>query len=275
MVLAVIFTCYNRKDKTLDCVNRLLPQLEKLHTEYRFYICDDKSTDGTYQELKRLLPEHKIIQSQGNYYWSKGMEVVMQLAVDDGCDYYLMVNDDVSFFDNAVATIFSAYSKAGGMCGIVGSTISREQNSITYGGRIEQNAAEPIKPGKDLENCFYCNWNCFFVDYEVIKKIGIIDGKYKHGFGDYDYSSRMKNAKIPMYIACAYVGFCEKNGIKGTYRDVSLPRRERLKKLLSPKGAPISSYFRYYIKNGGMRMVPGVLYGYALYMFAILLKKEI
>ena len=275
MRLAVLLTCYNRKEKTLNCIKNLLPQLEKMDLEYRIYICDDKSTDGSYESLKKLLPEHEIHQSSGDFYWSKGMYAVMCMAINDACDYYLMINDDVDFGDDALDIMFKSLYKAGGKCGIVGSTLSKKDGSLTYGGRNNLNSNKPIMPEKSLVKCIYANWNCFLIDKNVVNQVGSIDGKYQHGYGDYDYSLRMKKKGIPIYVANKIVGYCEKNSKVGTFRDINLRRRQRLKGLLSPKGIPLYSFFRYYIKNEGIKKIPACLYGYGTYIVSILLKRSI
>lgn len=275
MKIAVLITCFNRKQKTLNCIRKLLPQLEKTGYEYKIYVCDDKSTDGTYESLKVLLPKHTIIQSKGDYYWSKGMFTVMQMAVNDCNDYYLMVNDDVDFFEDALEIMFSAYKIAGGNCGIVGSTRSKADGKLTYGGRAEQNDRNPITPNGELQSCMYANWNCFLVDKNVVNKIGLIDEKYRHGFGDYDYSLRMNRKKIPNYIAEREIGYCERNAEKGSFRDATISRKERFKELLGPKGIPIRSFFRYHVKNEGIKRIPACIYGYGNYIVAILLKRGI
>lgn len=275
MKLAVLLTCYNRKEKTLNCIKKLLPQLERLNLEYKIYICDDKSTDGSYEALKELIPGHVVFQSTGNFYWSRGMCEVMLKAMEDSCDYYLMVNDDVDFFDDALEVMFSSYHKAGKNCGIVGSTVSKMDGRLTYGGRKGQNDSEPISPKEPLQTCEYTNWNCFLIDKHVVEKVGCIDGKYQHGFGDYDYSLRMRKKNILIYVAKAIVGYCEKNSSKGTFYDDSLTRKQRIKCLFGPKGAPIYSYFRYHIKNEGIKKLPACIYGYGCYIVAILLRRQV
>ncbi len=273
MKLAVLLTCFNRKEKTLNCINKLLPQLEQLPYEYKIYVCDDKSTDGTYESLKALLPEHEVFQSTGNFYWSKGMYTVMKRAVEDLCDFYLMVNDDVDFFVNALDIMLSSYQKAGGNCGIVGATKAATGDKYTYGGRDEKQ--NKIEPSERMEQCYWANWNCFLVDKKVVEKVGLIDGKYQHAWGDYDYSFRMRKAGLRMYMATDYVGRCDVNSVKGSYKDASLARIVRLRKMFSPKGVPFCSYIRYHIRTQGKKGIFKYIYGYISEIGYILVGKEI
>lgn len=275
MMMAILLTCYNRKEKTVNCIKKLLPQLEKLNCSYKFYICDDKSMDGSYEILKEMLPDHTIIQSNGNLYWSKGMYTVMEMAVADSCDFYLMVNDDVDFLDDALETMFSSYYKAEISCGITGSTISGVDGRLTYGGRINQNDSHPVRPQEPLQTCEYANWNCFLIDKEVVEKVGCIDGQYRHGFGDYDYSLRMRRNGIPIFVAANIIGYCEKNSNRGTFHDESLSRSQRFISLFSPKGLPFASYMRYHIRCEGKNNIIKYIYGYMSLIWYIIRGKEI
>lgn len=275
MRVAIIFTCFNRKEASLRCIEQLLLQMEEIGCDYRFYVCDDQSTDGTYEMLVKRLPKHEIFQSEGNYFWSRGMSEAMKRAVKDSYDYYLLVNDDVCFYKDAVRTMFESKEMVEQGAGIVGTTISFKSRQMTYGGRNGLNDEFPIKPSLPLETCVYANFNCVLLDRSCVEQIGCIDGKYQHGYGDYDYSLRMKKQGYHLYVAKDIVGTCEKNSAKGTFHDCSLSRRERFRKLLSPKGVPVYSYFRYHLRNHGLKMIPACLYGYWVYLFRIITKKAV
>ena len=45
MKIVVVFTCFNRKEKTLKCVERLIEGNKRI--DFKFIIVDDGSTDGT------------------------------------------------------------------------------------------------------------------------------------------------------------------------------------------------------------------------------------
>ena len=130
-------------------------------------------------------------------------------------------------------------------------------------------------PNGKLQKCKLANWNCFLLDANVINRVGVIDGKFQHAWGDFDYSSRMNKKGIPIYLATEYVGECEINSAKGTYKDNELCRYERLKKLCSHKGLPVYSFFRYNIKMEGIKGAFKALYGYASILGYILLNKKI
>lgn len=276
-LLAIIFACYNRIEDTKKCVESLLVQLEEVPIQYRFYICDDNSTDGTFEMLQDKLPKAEVIRTEGDYYWSKSMYVVMKAAQKDDPDYYLMVNDDVIFDENAIKIILSSYRMAESHpCGIVGTTISAKNGNIiyTYGGRNDD-TAEIIRPSRELNTCKVANWNCFLVDAETISRVGIIDGKYAHGGGDYDYSYRMKKAGIPIYVAYDIIGQCEANNVSRAYLSADFSRRERLKAFFSEKGMPVKSMIRYNYKNKGIKGLGNLAVAYLYGIVMIMLKKDL
>lgn len=273
MKLAVLLTCYNRKEKTLNCINKLLPQLEQSDLEFKIYICDDKSADGTYECLKEMLPSHAVFQSSGNLFWCKGMHMVMRAATLDSCDYYLMVNDDVDFFEDALQTMLQSYHKTGFSCGIVGATKATETEKYTYGGRTKDEKL--VLPEEISRECVWANWNCFLIDKEIVQRVGIIDGKYQHAWGDYDYSYRMQRAGYKIYVANKCVGRCDLNSSYKSFKDQSVRKTVRLRKLFSPKGIPFYSYMRYHVRIWGWKGILRYLYGYMSLIGYILAGKEI
>ena len=248
--LAVLLACYNRKEMTINCIRKLLVQSKETDMHVEIFVCDDNSSDGTAQAIRELFPEIHLYVSEGSLYWCKSMHRVMQWAFEKHFDLYLMVNDDVDFFPTMYSVMLNSYMLANEECGIVGSTKSKE-GVITYGGRCGEFDLTFVMPQKKLEKCGVANWNCFMLSNTVIEKVGLIDSKYEHGFGDFDYSMQMQKKGIPIYVATDYVGLCERNSKAGTYEDDTISRWIRLKKLFGKKGKPIYSTFYYYKKNFG------------------------
>lgn len=274
MNIAVIFCCYNRKAMTRRCLTQLYAQIAEFQEDtFQIYVCDDNSNDGTVEMIEKEFPQVCLLKSGGNLFWCKSMYVAMHRAQENRYDLYIMINDDVDFNDHALRIMLDSYREAGKGSGIVGTVKAVSEEVCTYGGRgAEGNLIEP--DGK-IKECQWANWNCFLVDGMVIEKIGMIDGKYQHAWGDFDYSFRMKRVGLKIYVAVDYVGRCDINGSAGSYKDSKLDRRTRLKKLFSPKGMPFYSYMRYHMRIFGRAGLFEYLYGYLSLIGYILLGKEI
>lgn len=287
MNIAVIFTCYNRKKMTLNCIEKLMTQSSP-DIKLEFYICDDASSDGTYEAVKAKYPEVCIFQSIGNLFWCKGMYIAMKEAVKTYHDYYMMVNDDVDFDTNAIYTMLTPFRWAGDNCAVVGSVRSSIDGHITYGGRkiipyklwnfsfgIKSNMLLTPNSNPPYTECQLTNWNCFMVTREIINNVGLIDNHYEHGMGDYDYSLRVIRKGYKIYIAPKSVGECETNSRKNSFMDRNTPRRVRVKKLLSPKGMPIKSTYRNAFRQNNILGLLIATWRYIQFFKCIFLNKDI
>lgn len=276
--LAIIFTCHNRKEKTSTCIKSL--QMQKDMPKFDLYVCDDGSTDGTAERIKAICPTAKILRGDGNLFWSRGMYVAMKAAKQKGYQLYLMINDDVSFLPTMWKNMYQAYLD-NPKAGIVGCTLSKMTGKQSYGGAnfIEAKKGDYIGPmispnSEKYITCDLANWNCILLNSEIVDEVGIIDNRYEHAMGDFDYSFRMREKGYGLVLAKEYIGYCENNGIKNTFKDHSVSRKKRIKKLYAENGLPIKSWryfvFRYY-KHGKLR---NFLVPYIKYMCCIAMGKD-
>jgi GT2 family glycosyltransferase len=107
--IAVLLTCHNRKEKTLQCLDALYAQqgLEEYFT-IEVYLVDDASTDGTAAAITASFPNVHIIQGDGNLYWNRGMHLAWNTASKArDFDYYLWLNDDTFLEKNALEIVLS------------------------------------------------------------------------------------------------------------------------------------------------------------------------
>ena len=254
MKITVVFTCFNRKSKTLECVRRLIEGNQEI--EFQFVIVDDGSTDGTKTALKESEYADKIelIESGGNCYYSGGTHLGMMHVLEnqEKADYLLMVNDDVSFYENSIENLIRQSKKQGNAV-VVGSTCD-DHGEQTYGAvlYISKYSVKyrAVKAGEKVE-CDTFNANCVLIPYSAFEKAGAMDGHYVHALGDFDYGLSLKKTGTKIFSSEAFVGECNRNSAKGTWLDTSLPLKQRLCLKESPKGAPAKQWFYFLKKNFG------------------------
>ena len=272
--MAIMFCCFNRKQQTRKCLDTIYSQKNNLEdVEIDIYAYDDGSTDATAEMIREFYPDVKLTRGRGNAYWSRSMYSLMKKVRTLSYDLYLMINDDVLFFDNALQIMYETYNVANAHVGIVGACRSAVTGEQTYGGRNRK--GNLIIPNKYLQECFWANWNCFLIDNYVVDHVGIIDGKFQHALGDFEYSNRMNKYGFKIFSSMDYIGECEINSKEGTCADKNVPRLLRLKKLFSPKGIPPYSYFRYHYKIEGIRGLLISVYGYWSLIYYILVGKDL
>lgn len=259
MKIAIISTFYNRKEKTLACINSIFKQQylkDNREVTVDLYFCDDGSTDGTYEEIINKYPQVNLIKGTGSLYWAKGMSKALNQAIQKEYNFFLMVNDDVEFYDNMLETMIDSYYKTHRpeyLSAIVGSTQDKFSGEWTYGGQLwnkkfRHEKYEPVLPASPCCECNMTNWNCFLIPSEMLEKIGKIDSYYEHAKADNDYSNRIINSGNKIYVAHSYIGTCQRNSLIGTWRDTSLALSKRLELVKMPNGLPIKSEV-YYCKK--------------------------
>lgn len=244
--IAAVMTCFNRKDKTADCLEALIDAASRMGEKVALHIIvtDDGSRDGTAEMIKNRFPQVEVLHGDGNLYWNGGMRFAYGRALEDGYDFYLWVNDDTTLFpdclENLLATHDAMLLSTGKNGLIVGSTCDDEGN-VTYGGLYQLDPKRPLKfglvqPSSIPKPCESNNGNCLLISAEAAQQLGNLEASYAHGMGDMDYGLRATKAGIPLWVMPGFVGKCgNDHPLEGSYLDISLPFLVRWKKALSVK----------------------------------------
>lgn len=268
MKIAVIITTYNRREKTLKCLQSLYQASLPANWFFDIFITDDNSSDGTVEEVTLNFPEVNIEVSSNNLYWARGMNLSWKRAIDRG-DYeaFLLLNDDVilsnSFWYYIDYTNQFCINQNNQEGIYVSSTQDPFSKKISYGGRklnrkFYRIKLEIVKPTNQPIECNVTNANILFVPMNVVKSIGIFDEKYIHGIADYDYSLTAYSKRIPIYVTPNYGGFCtDDHGTNWLSSNYSLI--ERIKYLKSPKGLAYCQYAYYLWKHFPFYMPYGII----------------
>ena len=228
MKLAVLIASHNRRDATLGCMSRLLPQLGE---EARVYLVDDGSTDGTAVAVAGLKDKRiKVIDGDGRLYWAKGMRKVWEAAVAerDDWDGFLWLNDDTELRSDAIAKMMAVNDGES----IVVGELENAKGKIVYG----------MRPGGLFTG------NCVLVPRKVYERLGMICGEYSHAWADSDYAMMAKRAGIGV-VSARVVGKAEWHPNRPPLKGLSLKRRMEL--LYHPKGWNLHDLWLYRRRNWG------------------------
>jgi len=260
--IAVLITCFNRKDKTLSCLRRLKEQTLSEDCQYEVILVDDGSTDGTSDAVSEKFPDVIIVRSEGNLYWNQGMRLAWKTAMKKhNYDYYLLLNDDTDLYNDAIKRLIETeeynISKTGKSAIIVGSIADPVDGHLTYGGVIRVKnyiglRFSKIEPGNEAKVCDTFNANCVLVSNEVTNEAGILSNRFTHGHGDYDYGLRAGEHGYQCLIAPGYIGTCERNQEDNTWRDPRLSFKERKQLMRSVKGSPPDEWLYFVKRHAGM-----------------------
>lgn len=265
MKVLAIFTCFNRVEKTVSSIKNLVNGNKNIDLE--FIVVDAGSKDGTVEELQKLSRTISIyiIQGTSSLFYSGGMRTGMEYALTSlkkDYDYLLMMNDDVDFFENCICDLVSQSMEKQAV--IVGTTCSHE-GILTYGAIKYRSGYkyDTLDINQSTIGADTFNANCVLVPYAFFIASGPMDSHYIHSLGDFDYGLMLKGRGYKIYPSSNYCGYCERNDIKGSWLDTTLPIKKRLKLKETNKGQPKKQWFYFLNKNFGFIIaVRGIVTSY-------------
>lgn len=257
MKIAILLASFNRKEKTLACIQRLTDQHLPETVTLDIHLTDDASPDGTAEAVRTRFPQVNIYQGDGYYYWAGGMRTSWHHARETRPDFYLLLNDDVFLFDDAIARLLAWNERykqeRGNETIVVGPTKDGITGKVSYGGRNTYSKYRPqyylVYSDDNYVECDLGDGNIMLVPAAVVDKVGILSEEWTHGLGDHDYTFRAKNAGFSLIAAPGFYGICTFDKGKG-WKSGKVKLSERLEYLYSPTGLQYKQYMafirRYY-----------------------------
>ena len=256
MNIAALYTCHNRKEKTLNSLQSLFKAAERMTTKdfsVDVYLTDDGSTDGTSEAIRKEFAEVRLLQGNGQLFWAEGMRNSWKEALKGSYDTYLLLNDDVELYENVFEELSKTHShclKKFGFGGVyIGATEDKFKKKLTYSGSLIINRflykLQRLAPNGNFQECDLGNANILMVSNNVVDKIGILSEGYSHGMADYDYTMMARKNNIPVLIAPDYCGHCvnDHRDLYEGFAEKSLQERKKI--LYNPTGLALDSYIVY------------------------------
>jgi GT2 family glycosyltransferase len=256
MRIAVLMTCFNRKQYTLGCLKTIIKDIPE-NIKLTIYLVNDGCTDGTPEAVREQFPQVRIIDSDGTLFWNRGMHCAFKTALKESFDFYIWINDDVVFYPNVVSKLVKSYESVQIEDSIiVGYTLDTFEKEITYSAFRRKKGFLPmtmerVQPGKELVEADTFHGNCVLIPACVVKKIGLNDPYYHHGFGDGDYGLTATSKGCKVYLTNYPVGVCDKNDANWSITRDKMKLSERYKKFNSVKQRPVKEWKYYTRKFGG------------------------
>ena len=245
--IAVLMTCFNRREKTLSCLDNLFRAALPLTYSLKVFLVDDGSKDGTKSAIKRLFPEVSVIHGNGNLYWNRGMRLAWETAYKfKDFDHYLWLNDDVQLLPNAIADLIST-SKEFPESICIGAMRSKLKSLTTYG--AEDKNGKLLDPNGASQKVYKFHGNLVLIPKPVFNTLGYLDKCFHHAIGDFDYALRAEKKDIAKYLAPEYTGYCEKHESLPLWCLPQTPLKKRITTLYSPLGNSHPYYFFIYEKR--------------------------
>ena len=260
---AVLITCFNRVETTLECLRHLFAARLPGGAAFDVWLNDDGCTDGTGERVEKEFPAVKIIKGSGHDYWCGGMRRAWDAAAKHfDYDAYLWLNDDTMLNEDAFEVLLSSpatndqrlttndYIIVGAVCG--------RDGKATYGG---EQADGFYPPDGSWTPIVQMNGNIVLVPRSVFRRLGNLPDYMTHSLGDSYYSRLAVKMGMPVLLSPAFIGVCEKNEKTPAWKREDVPLAKRLKSLYSPLGGSEPKVvFKYRAKMFGVTEAAKVVF---------------
>jgi GT2 family glycosyltransferase len=105
----MIFICipvFNRLQHTINCIDSIIRQEKS--PAYEIVICDDSSTDGTFDYLTGHYPEVTVLKGSGDLWWAGGTNLCINYALSKAKpdDYIFTLNNDTELFTDTLSQLY-------------------------------------------------------------------------------------------------------------------------------------------------------------------------
>lgn len=231
MLIAALLTCFNRRSKTVSCLEHLFEAQRQYNATATddpitlvIYLTDDGCTDGTADAVLSICRKYSIqpnvILGDGSLYWAGGMRKAWRSALADhrGYDFYLLLNDDTDVLPNVFDNLFRCHThslslnqRPGIYSGITASRTDTQK--VTYGGDIYLSAAKTLTrrltPTGTPQRADIITANILLVPQAVVDEIGIFYEGYIHSGADNDYSVTARRHGITSFVTPDICGLCD------------------------------------------------------------------
>lgn len=209
--VVALVTAYQRPQELQQTLWALKKQKKSAALDVSLYITLDLSPDLA-PVVQSLWPKATILLSSKPLYWGGGTNLAWRAAQKLPPDAYLLLNQDTTLYPDALSTLWELQTKTPTPCLVAGKTYDPKLHQISYGGwEFVPGPLQPIaKFHPKATESSMANGNILLVPESIRKKVGDIDDKLPHLFGDFDYTLRAKKLGIHTLLPAQPLGECQR-----------------------------------------------------------------
>ena len=185
--------------KHLDVCFRSLS--EQSYSGFNVLLIDNNSADDSVEFVKKYYPEVEIIVNPENYGFAKAVNIGINRFLDSGCDYILLLNNDIECDKNFVSEMVKGFVSDN-----IGSIACKminyyNRDTIDSAGDFIKRKGSPYARGHgELDNGQYDKPEYIFgtcagaalYKAEVFQKVGLFDEDFFAYYEDVDMDLRMQ-----------------------------------------------------------------------------------
>lgn len=225
----VILVNYNGKAYNQKCLKSILGS--RVEEDLHVIVVDNASTDGSVEELREQWSgraEVQILALDDNYGFAGGNNEGIKLALTQGAEYILLLNNDTEIKADAIERMIELQKSKGSI--VVPKILYADQPDTIWcaGGELSRFIRKSSHTGMDCRDrgqfddnrrCTFANGCCMLLDRELIQKLGPMDESFFLYYEDNEYSLRAGQENVPIWYCGDAVVYHKVNGAtKGNER---------------------------------------------------------
>lgn len=201
-LVGVVTVNWNGAADTLGCLASLR---QSEYAALEVVVCDNASTDDSVARIEAEYPEVTVVQAGANLGWCGGVNRGAQVALERGCEYLLILNNDTTLPPELIGKMVAAIESRER----VGLVTARErlyhdpQRGDRLGARFrplvcmvewlfaDEGNREKLPPVLEMD-CVSCC--AAMASREVVEKVGLLDEAFFVYWEDVDWSLRVRAA---------------------------------------------------------------------------------
>ena len=241
----IIVLSYNRRDDTVECLKSLYLSD---YPNYKVIVVDNASSDGSAEAVRRAFPQADVIENSENLMYAEGNNVGIRMALAEGADYVLLLNNDTVVSPAMLGELETAMRNnpdagaAGAMIYYFPPKQRQQDEIIWYAGGIVSfwkglTAHRGIREKdagryNDIEETGYVTGCAMMLSGRCLGRVGLLDPGYYIYAEDADLSVRARRAgfrllfvprakvwhKVSLSTGGEFSAFKIKNKIKSNLR---------------------------------------------------------
>lgn len=223
--ISVILVNYNGKKYNDACIVSILNSTIK--EQLQIVIVDNASTDGSLEALQEKWGAHEqvhIFALDDNYGFSRANNEGIRYSMEQGIDYYLLLNNDTEIEPDMVEKMLRCGQETGAV--VVPKVLYADRRDVIWcaGGTFTPLIKKTVQNGLNRKDngqydrsgeCLFANGCAFLLSRQIVERMGLLDERFFLYYEDVEYSMRAARNHIGIYYCAEAVVYHKVNGSTG------------------------------------------------------------